>query len=88
MADLGRVPVAGDEVRAGDVVLRVEAMEGRRVERLRVRLESPDGDLDDVTAQGPGSERPGTTRWPAPERPPGARPRSGEQGSEPAGGAR
>ena len=36
-----RVPVPGDEVVAGDardrVVLRVEAMEGRRVERLSVR---------------------------------------------------
>ncbi|WP_211268451.1 hemolysin family protein [Oerskovia enterophila] len=89
MADLGRVPVAGDEVRAGDVVLRVEAMEGRRVERLRVRLESPDGDRPDIVPdQGIEGERPGTTRWPAPERPPGARPRSGDQGSEPAGGAR
>ncbi|WP_053370270.1 hemolysin family protein [Cellulosimicrobium cellulans] len=41
MARLGRVPVPGDEVVAGDardrVVLRVEAMEGRRVERLSVR---------------------------------------------------
>jgi CBS domain containing-hemolysin-like protein len=36
MAALGRVPEVGDEVRAGDVTLRVEAMEGRRVERLRV----------------------------------------------------
>ncbi|WP_200960555.1 hemolysin family protein [Oerskovia sp. Root22] len=89
MADLGRVPVAGDEVRAGGVVLRVEAMEGRRVERLRVRLESPDGDRPDIVPdQGIEGERPGTTRWPAPERPPGARPRSGDQGSEPAGGAR
>ncbi len=89
MADLGRVPVAGDEVRAGDVVLRVEAMEGRRVERLRVRLESPDGDRPDVAPdQTVEGERPGTTRWPAPERPPGARPRSGDQGAEPAGGAR
>ncbi|MET4223583.1 hemolysin family protein [Oerskovia enterophila] len=88
MADLGRVPVAGDEVRAGDVVLRVEAMEGRRVERLRVRLESPDGDRPVPDQATTGGERPGTTRWPAPERPPGARPRSGDQGSEPAGGAR
>ncbi|MDF9876326.1 hemolysin family protein [Cellulosimicrobium cellulans] len=41
MARLGRVPEPDDEVVAGDardrVVLRVEAMEGRRVERLSVR---------------------------------------------------
>lgn len=37
MAALGRLPEVGDEVRSGDVVLRVEALDGRRVERLRVR---------------------------------------------------
>lgn len=46
MAELGRMPVVGDEVTVGRsglhgtyarVTLRVEAMDGRRVERLRVR---------------------------------------------------
>ncbi|MGH3588342.1 MAG: hemolysin family protein [Pseudonocardia sp.] len=36
MAELGRVPDVGDEVDAGDAHLRVEAMDSRRVERLRV----------------------------------------------------
>lgn len=36
MTELGRIPVQGDEVRLEGVVLRVERMEGRRVERLRV----------------------------------------------------
>lgn len=37
MAALGRVPEPGDEVRAGDVRLRVESMSRRRVERVLVR---------------------------------------------------
>ncbi|GAB7190408.1 hemolysin family protein [Kineococcus sp. NUM-3379] len=37
MARLGRIPTAGDEARAGDFVLQVVRMEGRRVDRLRVR---------------------------------------------------
>ncbi|WP_454043214.1 hemolysin family protein [Cellulosimicrobium sp. Marseille-Q8652] len=41
MSRLGRVPTTGDEVSVGDgaerVVVRVEAMEGRRVERVTVR---------------------------------------------------
>ncbi|WP_435736638.1 hemolysin family protein [Cellulosimicrobium sp. PMB13] len=41
MSRLGRVPVTGDEVVVGEgaerVVVRVEAMEGRRVERVNVR---------------------------------------------------
>ncbi|MET0435043.1 MAG: hemolysin family protein [Cellulomonas sp.] len=37
MAALGRVPEAGDEVRAGDVLLRVETMARRRVERVVVQ---------------------------------------------------
>jgi len=48
MALLGRVPQVGDEVVADDVRLRVEAMQGRRVERVAVapveRAESPDDD--------------------------------------------
>jgi CBS domain containing-hemolysin-like protein len=37
MAALGRVPEPGDEVRAGDVLLRVETMARRRVERVVVQ---------------------------------------------------
>lgn len=36
MAHLGRVPMAGDVVEVADVVLRVEAMDGRRVAWVRV----------------------------------------------------
>ena len=37
MARLGRLPMVGDGVEVDGVLLRVEAMEGRRVERVRVR---------------------------------------------------
>jgi len=37
MAELGRLPAVGDDVEVDGVLLRVEAMEGRRVERVRVR---------------------------------------------------
>lgn len=43
MARLGRVPSEGDEVREGAVLLRVERMDGRRVERVRVTQEPVDG---------------------------------------------
>jgi CBS domain containing-hemolysin-like protein len=48
MAELGRMPAVGDQVTVGSVVarvtLRVEAMDGRRVERVRVRpLPDDDG---------------------------------------------
>jgi len=36
MALLGRVPVVGDVVQVAGVMLRVEAMDGRRVSRVRV----------------------------------------------------
>ena len=88
MADLGRVPEVGDEVRAGAVVLRVEAMEGRRVERLRVRvLASPDAPDGEGAPPADGVRSPSTPRWPAPERPPGAVPRSGED-TQTTGGSR
>jgi len=35
MAELGRVPRTGDEVRLPGALLRVERMEGRRVDRIR-----------------------------------------------------
>jgi CBS domain containing-hemolysin-like protein len=37
MARLGRIPAAGDEIEVDGAVLRVARMEGRRVERLRLR---------------------------------------------------
>jgi CBS domain containing-hemolysin-like protein len=50
MAALGRVPEVGDEVRAGDVRLRVEQMARRRVERVAVR---PADVPDDGSGGGP-----------------------------------
>lgn len=51
MAELGRMPVVGDEVTVGTaaarVTLRVEAMDGRRVERVRVRPLPDDRPSDD-----------------------------------------
>jgi CBS domain containing-hemolysin-like protein len=46
MAELGRVPDVGDVVEVDGVALHVEAMEGRRVERVRARAvrDEPDGD--------------------------------------------
>ncbi len=41
MAELGRVPDAGDEVVVGDVRLRVERMQRRRVERVAVEPAEP-----------------------------------------------
>ncbi|WP_182111695.1 MULTISPECIES: hemolysin family protein [unclassified Actinotalea] len=41
MALLGRVPHAGDVVQVPGVLLQVEQMDGRRVERLRVRPHAP-----------------------------------------------
>ncbi|MFI2103433.1 hemolysin family protein [Isoptericola sp. NPDC019693] len=41
MAVLGRVPEVGDTVETGGVLLRVEAMDARRVERLRVLAADP-----------------------------------------------
>ncbi|GGC11813.1 hemolysin family protein [Cellulomonas carbonis] len=44
MAELGRVPRPGDVVRTGPVTLTVEAMDGRRVDRLRVRVDVEAGE--------------------------------------------
>ncbi|VEG29976.1 hemolysin family protein [Actinomyces howellii] len=54
MTQLGRIPAVGDEVRTPRAVLRVEAMEGRRVTRLRVR---PLPDEEGAAAPG-GADRP------------------------------
>jgi len=42
LAQLGRVPAVGDEVRVGGVVLRVELMHGRSVETVRLSLAPED----------------------------------------------
>lgn len=49
MAALGRVPQVGDEVVVDGVRLRVEQMQGRRVERLVVQADpdAPDGEPED-----------------------------------------
>lgn len=62
MAALGRVPQLGDEVVVDGVRLRVEQMQGRRVERLVVQaaLEADDGEVEadaPRTSAGRGGER-------------------------------
>ena len=42
MSELGRIPCTGDEIVVERVLLHVEAMAGRRVERVRVRAVEPD----------------------------------------------
>lgn len=62
MAVLGRVPVVGDEVELSGAVLRVERMEGRRVDRIRLRpapLESPDGAAHQVASNQAASNQAG-----------------------------
>ena len=45
MFELGRIPSVGDEIVVDRVLLQVEAMAGRRVERVRVRaVETDDED--------------------------------------------
>lgn len=64
MAHLGRVPVVGDEVVVDDVRLEVEAMAGRRVERLRASAVggARDGRVVDEPDDGPDDgRRRGTT---------------------------
>ncbi|MEX0886979.1 MAG: hemolysin family protein [Phycisphaeraceae bacterium] len=48
MAGLGRLPEVGDQVRLGNVLITVEAMAGRRVDRVLVQLAPP----DDASAEG------------------------------------
>jgi CBS domain containing-hemolysin-like protein len=61
MAMLGRVPVVGDEVDLPGVVLRVERMDGRRVDRIRFcpAPAHPQVATVDVSAPAP---RPGGTQ--------------------------
>lgn len=53
MNELGRLPVIGDEVALGDGTLRVERLDGRRIDRLRY---TPSADADAPDAGGPASE--------------------------------
>ncbi|MBO0608853.1 hemolysin family protein [Myceligenerans salitolerans] len=57
MAELGRVPRVGDEVTVSGTVLRVEAMDGRRVERLRVRPAPPGPEAATVADVASGQHR-------------------------------
>lgn len=65
MAELGRVPAVGDEVTVGyaaaRVTLRVEAMDGRRVERVRVRP-VPDDDEGAARPDRARGEKKGASR--------------------------
>lgn len=61
MAELGRMPAVGDEVTVrnavSSVTLRVEAMDGRRVERVRVRLLPDDAAGGDPSRTGKEADR-------------------------------
>ena len=59
MARLARIPVVGDEVRLGGAVLRVARMEGRRVERLRLRPASGASGAETSGAQTSGAQTSG-----------------------------
>ena len=58
MTRLGRIPQVGDEVSVAQVVLRVEAMEGRRVTRLRIVPTAPPDDAESAPGH---ADAPGTT---------------------------
>ena len=54
MACLGRVPVVGDEVSVPGWSLRVDAMDGRRVDRLRLTpVEDESGDVAEILLTDP-----------------------------------
>jgi len=61
MAELGRMPAVGDEVvvehGGGHVLLRVEAMDGRRVERVRVRPVPVDAEVETEDGARPDRAR-------------------------------
>lgn len=46
MAELGRVPRSGDAIQVGEVLLTVGRMEGRRIDRLRIRSVDRGGEED------------------------------------------
>ena len=58
MTRLGRIPQVGDEVSVAQVVLRVEAMEGRRGTRLRIVPTAPPDDAENAPGH---TGAPGTT---------------------------
>ena len=55
MAELGRLPVVGDEVQADGYRLAVTAVDGRRAARVLVSPPAPDGKPE---APSPPSRRP------------------------------
>jgi len=61
MSRLGRIPAVGDEIDLDGAVLRVARMEGRRVERLRLRPRSASGPApeaaDDPVRESVGVQR-------------------------------
>lgn len=62
MTELGRLPRIGDTVTTPRAALTVEAMEGRRVTRLRVRPVADPGEAGAVDdGEGPGPGRDGAT---------------------------
>jgi CBS domain containing-hemolysin-like protein len=56
MRSLGRLPVVGDSVAVADGVLRVERLDGRRIDRIRF-VPSPDGSDENGTAVIDGSRK-------------------------------
>lgn len=61
MTELGRIPQIGDVIEIPAAVIRVEAMEGRRVTRLRVQAR----DLSDDAASGSSAGEPSVFARPA-----------------------
>ena len=60
MASLDRIPEVGDEVVVGGYTLRVEQLDGRRVEAVRLlRAASPDGEQPALGTAGVGEPDPG-----------------------------
>jgi CBS domain containing-hemolysin-like protein len=73
MARLGRVPRLGDEVRADGARLRVERMDGRRVDRVRLTVDEPGPEPGAQPGERPG-EKPGDEPGDEPGREPGREP--------------
>jgi CBS domain containing-hemolysin-like protein len=89
MTALGRIPEEGDEIVVGDVRLRVEKMDGRRVDSLRVAEvegESAPGDDGSPVAGGP-TGAPAGPRLPRVTPEDQASPRRGVESARPARGA-
>lgn len=57
MDRLGRIPAVGDEVRVGDVILAVERMDGRRVDRIRTWSVNPEPHVGPAGMLTEGGER-------------------------------